>query len=193
TALELLQKQKKYLLLDIGTGSGNIAISLARLSPNKKLKIFASDISAGALKVARTNACFHKVSRLIKFCRGNLFRAFNRFNLHEKVDLIVSNPPYISNRERKNLPLDVRKYEPPAALYVPTGSRGTFFHKQIITESTRYLKPGGYLVMEIGIGQAPELKEFLEKIGYFDMIIFLSDYNSIPRVVVTRCSGNSEL
>lgn len=174
-------------IIDLGTGCGNIAISLVRWSDNKRLKVFASEISLRALKIARKNTRFHKATRQITFLRGNLFKAFKRLKLEGEIDLVVSNPPYVSRHQFPKLPLGVRKFEPRTALFA--GSDGTEFHKSIITESARYLKPSGYLVLEIGYQQADDVKEFLARSGYFDNIHVIKDYLRIERVITARRKG----
>lgn len=171
-------------VLDIGTGCGNIAISIVNLSHKRDIHVFASDISAHALKVARQNARLNQVQDFIAFCQGDLFKAFEPYRLASKVDFILSNPPYISAKEYTRLPLSVRKYEPKGALYA--GQNGMHFHKEIIKETSHYLKKGGYLLLEIGIRQAREIQRFIKTIPQFTDIQILPDYNRIPRVLCSR-------
>ena len=189
TTLSLITPQKPYLIMEIGTGSGNIAVSLAKLSRNKKIKIFASDISTRALTIALQNARQHQVSDRIKLFRGDLFAAFKKLNIAGQIDLIVSNPPYVSEKEYQQLPADVKNYEPRLAL--TTGKQGMAIHQRIIKGAGRYLKPGGHLIMEMGIDQVGHLKKLLEKANYFDKIIVLPDYRKISRVIVGRFTRKS--
>lgn len=179
----------EVILLDIGTGCGNIAISLAyyyKLAPsNYELRIFASDISGQALRVARQNARAHKVDDLIIFSQGDLFSAFRKFNLKGKVNFIVSNPPYISQSAYKRLPKSVYQYEPRLALYA--GKTGTELHERIIKEAPDWLGPKGYLIMEIGINQLEKLMSlFNKKKSFWQVDRIIRDYQNIPRVIVVH-------
>jgi release factor glutamine methyltransferase len=198
---------KQRTILDIGTGSGNIAVSIARLvapSPSPlplgerqgegcyhsyPIKIFASDISARALAIARQNARKHKVTQSITFCYGNLFNAFRSHRLEGRVDMIVANPPYVSPAEYSRLPVSVRRYEPRQALYAP--DRGLSFYKQIIAQSAVYLKPGGYLIMEMGYKQSGLIQKLVAKNGFFDNIRTIIDYNKIKRVIVCQLNNGT--
>jgi len=175
---------KVIKVIDLGTGCGNIAVSLAYWGGRKGLKIFASDISVAALKVARQNAFTHGVSERITFRRGNLFEAFKRMNLAGRIDFIVANPPYVSRADMTVLPESVREYEPSGALYA--GQAGTEIQEGIISQAPIYLKPDGYLLMEMGIGQAQSVRSMLEKAGLFRETNIIRDYQKIPRVILAR-------
>jgi release factor glutamine methyltransferase len=177
-------KYEKLSILDIGTGSGNIAISVAKLTPVKQAHIFASDISAPALKVARQNARINGVEKLITFSKGDLFRAFRPFRLEGKVDFILANPPYIAPREYRKLPASVRKYGPKQALYA--ADDGLYYHRQIMETAPRYLRQSGYLLMEMGIGQEIRLKKLTAKLINPNEIKTLRDYNGISRILSIR-------
>jgi len=174
-------------IIEIGAGCGNIAVSLAYWSRRKRLKIFASDISRAALRVARRNAVTHGVASKINFQQGNLFGAFQGINLRHKIDLIISNPPYVSRDEDSRLAKEVRDYEPPRALYA--GNDGTELQQKIIDRSTAYLKPNGYLIMEMGIGQSKKVQGMLKTAGSFKDIRILPDYNKIPRLISAQYRG----
>ena len=181
---KLLQKSEELYVLDIGTGCGNIAVSVAKLSPNKNIRVFASDISKNALKIAQQNARLNKVDHLITFCPGSLFEAFKRYRLTGKVDFILSNPPYIPDKDFSRLPLSVKKYEPKIALYA--GKKGTHFQEAIIKEAPYYLKKHGYLLFEIGHKQHPEIYNIIKHSPLFSNIRILPDCNNIPRVFCAR-------
>lgn len=185
---EALRIMKGYknpkIIVEIGTGCGNIIISLAQLIHAKNIRFFASDISRQALKLAQENAIRHNLDHHITFCYGNLFRAFEPFGLKGEIDLLVSNPPYVSQKEFARLPINVKNYEPRQALLA--GKTGLEFHKRIITESAEYLKPSGYLVLEMGYNQSKIIKELIESTGYFDRINFVKDLQGIKRVISAR-------
>jgi release factor glutamine methyltransferase len=143
--LELSSRERENIL-DLGTGSGNIAIALAKELP--RARIFAADISARALNVARRNAALQKI-RHVDFVRSNLFSAFRKTGA--RFDFIVSNPPYVSRRDWDGLPAEIRDFEPRLALLA--GESGLEFVRRLVRRAGSFLKPGGYLVFEIGDGQ----------------------------------------
>ncbi len=143
--------KKEYRILDIGTGCGNIAISLTRYLPSSR--ITASDISGTALCVARENAKRYGAEERIEFVKSNLFENIKgRYNAF--FDLIISNPPYISLEEFSSLPEKV-KGDPYLALY--GGIDGMDFYRKIVKKAPLYLKRGGILLMEIGYNQSVDI------------------------------------
>lgn len=137
------------VIVDIGTGSGNIAVALAKELP--AAHIVATDISAKAIKVARLNAEQHQVTN-VRFVQGNLYSALCGLELEGKCDIIVSNPPYVPAAEWLDLPAPIRNHEPRRAL-VP-GKNGLEFIRRLIRGAPAYLKPGAFLIFEIGWGQS---------------------------------------
>ena len=172
---------KDLNILDIGTGSGAVAIALA--SALRDARIVATDISEGAIEVAMRNARNNGVDGRISFRRGSLFEPVSR----EKFDVIVSNPPYISEDEFPYLPSDVREFEPESALLA--GREGTSFHEVIIAEGAFHLKDGGWLAMEIGAGQRNSVESIFWESGLYDDLSFRVDYAGIERVAMARRKG----
>jgi len=170
----VLRYAKGDSILDLGTGSGCIAVALAKSLKN--IKVDAADISSAALNTARTNANLNCVD--INFIESDLFN-----NLVNTYDLIVSNPPYISSAEIKKLAPEVQ-CEPKIAL--DGGREGLDFYSRIIRDSLKYLKDSGYLIFEIGFGQLDRIKEFILDSGKFKILEIIKDYNSIDRVIVLR-------
>lgn len=166
-------------LLDIGTGSGNIAVSLAKYFLN--VEITAVEVSDIALEVAKENAKIHDVYGKIKFLKSDLFS--NISILHPKFDIIVSNPPYIPRDEIDNLSVQVN-FEPLSAL--DGGGDGLDFYRRIIKDAPRFLKKQGYLIFEMGDSQAKEIEEIFEASPQFKIINKIKDYNSIDRVMVAQ-------
>ena len=162
-------------ILDIGTGSGCIAISLSKFLPNAIID--ATDISAEALKIAQENADLNKVN--INFIQSNLF---NTYNLQPNTyDLIISNPPYITATEIDNLQPEIQ-YEPPIAL--DGGKDGLEFYRKIISLSPYYLKKDGLLIMEMGFNQAGAIRNIFmvqESIKHFPIPLRKS-----PKVICLR-------
>jgi release factor glutamine methyltransferase len=158
-------------ILDIGTGSGILAITLALDIP--AAAVTAVDISEDALAVARQNAHALNASQQIRFLTSDLFSAIEQ----EQYDCIVSNPPYVANTEL--LEPQVRDYEPPAALYA--GTDGMAIYRRLVPGAVRHLTPGGHLLLEIGQGQREAVAVLLAESGYRE-IRFHADLQGIPRV-----------
>jgi len=175
SAKEGVSRINPYRILDLCTGSGNIAISLAKHA--KYAKITAIDIDDVCLNIARKNAVVNEINN-IEFIKSNLF---SKLGPNDKFDIIVSNPPYIKQSDLKRLPLEV-KSEPIIAL--DGGEDGFDFYRKIISEARKFLKPGGFLALESGDGQAYNIKEILEEENRFSSIKIINDYNNIPRVVI---------
>lgn len=174
--------KKDATILDVCTGSGCIAVCIARELIDSK--VYAVDISEGALAVARENAAMHGVGERITFLSGDLFGAISSLNLKGMIDVIVSNPPYVSAEEMQELQPEIRDYEPASALY--GGKDGLDFYRRIIQESQYYLAAGGYIVMEMGYGQAGMIKELIESENKFINIEITKDMAGIGRTISAR-------
>ena len=157
-ALSFLPEDKSSNILDIGTGSGCIIISVIKERP--KCKALAIDISSKAINVAKTNAKLHHLQNKINFLNMNV----DKFNTY-KYDLILSNPPYISNLKIKRLDDDVRLYEPKVAL--DGGLDGFKKIKKIIVKSSSLLKKNGKFIIEIGSDQKKECLKLLKYNGFY--------------------------
>jgi release factor glutamine methyltransferase len=181
TALEYLKDKNSakgsVKVLDLCTGSGCIAISLAKNLSG--VLVDASDLSADALRVAGDNASLNKVS--INLIQSDLFKS--DLILQTSYDMIISNPPYVSRGEFANLQPEVQK-EPRMAL--DGGFGGLDFYKRIIQDAYSYLKNDGLLIFEIGFGQLKGLEDIFIKSGLFNIIKVVKDYNNIERVIVSR-------
>jgi release factor glutamine methyltransferase len=168
---------RRKSLLDLGTGSGNIAVALARELP--LARITATDISVRALRIAKANAASTGCPG-IRFVRSDLFSAFGRPG--PRFDIIVSNPPYIGRQEWAGLPADVRDREPRRALV--GGFRGTEFTERLVREARRFLNPRGRLLLEFGAGQEEAVRAMFGA-GWDELEVF-PDLAGIPRVVTAR-------
>lgn len=164
-------------ILDLGTGSGCIAVSLAKFINNAE--ITAIDISNKALEVALMNARLNNVN--INFVQGSLFDTYDW--RHTTYDLIISNPPYIAASIIKNLEPEIG-YEP--ALALDGGSDGLCFYRKIISESPNYLNKRGFLIMEMGFEQRKPIEDIFKKSANFKILEIVKDYNSIDRVIVAQ-------
>ena len=172
--IKLYGKQKKLSILDIGTGSGCIIISI--LKERQKFRGAAIDISKKALNIAKYNAKIHHLSNRIKFYKSSVDNFFK-----DKYDLIVSNPPYISRLKIKYLDKDILGFEPIQAL--EGGINGFNVFSKIVKKSSRLLKIGGKLVLEIGFDQKFEMLKLLNKNNFFVNKI-VKDYGGRDRCVI---------
>jgi len=179
---QTLSEIREIVIIDIGTGSGNIAVSLAKQLEN--VRIFAIDISSDALAVAKINAQKHQVSNKITFLCGDAFRSLEDLGTVVQAHFIVSNPPYVANAEFPLLQEEVRDFEPYMALV--SGRDGLQAFKHIISEVNTWLKPGGFIAFEVGEKQARRVSRLLQNTGRFSHIEFLLDYQQIPRIVVAQ-------
>jgi release factor glutamine methyltransferase len=180
------RRKEKYHIADVGTGSGCIAIALARELP--AAQIFATDISAAALEVARRNAARHGVASRIDFVECNLLGALLPQSLatgHQlpPFDLIASNPPYIGRREAATLPREVREHEPESALF--GGETGTEIYAPLIAQAAMLLGPGGLLVLELGHDSAELVSRLLDAPEWTRAAI-TNDLAGIRRVASAR-------
>jgi release factor glutamine methyltransferase len=172
-ALERLPKQTPLSIVDVGTGSGILAVTLAKQLPMAQMT--AVDLSADALVIARENAARHGVAGRIRFLESDLLVTL----AGESFDAIVSNPPYIPANEV--LETQVREYEPKQALFA--GADGLDIYRRLIPQAHSALRPGGWLLMEIGHGQRDALAALLA--GWND-VAFVDDLQGIPRVACGR-------
>ncbi len=170
-------------ILDLCTGSGCVAITLAKQRPTAD--IVATDLSTEALAVARENA-FRLGAYNVAFAQGDLYEALDRTKLPwspPRFELVVSNPPYISSSECETLMPDVRDFEPRMAL--DGGDDGLVFYRKIVEKLPEYLVPGGVVAVEVGAGQAPDVAELFARAGLSD-IESRKDLAHIERVVSAR-------
>lgn len=158
-ALRRLKPMGRPRILDLGTGSGCIAIALAKHHPH--LTAIATDLSPDAITLAQRNAARHHVARRIQYRTGDLF---DPIPAGEAFDLIVSNPPYVTTSELATLEPTVRDHEPRLAL--DGGPDGLAFYRRIVTQAPAYLVPGGYLLVEIAPHQADKVQQLFTQGGY---------------------------
>ena len=181
-SLEALQETDSPVIADLCTGSGCIAVSLARELPNAR--IFALDRSEAALVVARKNARHHEAVDRIRFLAGDLFEPLGELELRGIFDLITANPPYIRSDELASLQPEVRDFEPEMALIA--GPLGTEIAERTLIGAPDFLRSTGTLVMEMGIGQADTLRSMAAKTGVYRTIRVLKDLAGIDRVIVAK-------
>jgi release factor glutamine methyltransferase len=177
--LERLPANQPLRLLDVGTGTGAIALALAAHLPHAR--VTALDLSTEALEVARENAAAHHLEGRVDFLLSDLLTDLPVIDQTAAFDAIVSNPPYIPEGDRAELHPQVRDFEPAQALFA--GSRGLDIYRRLIPEARAALKPGGLLALEIGHGQRDELAILLE---CWKNLTFVDDLQQIPRVALAQ-------
>ena len=184
-ALERIGQRKQgrpLRVVDVGTGSGCLAVALARELP--EAEVFATDVSTAALEVARRNAVRLGVGERIQFIEGNLLDPFLTAwpdSSSARFDLIVSNPPYIGLAEREKLPREIRVHEPAAALF--GGTCGTEIYAPLIDQAAKLLTSGGSLVVELGDGALEVVQDLFESRPAWMRVAVTMDLAGIPRVL----------
>ena len=175
------------VVVDIGTGSGCLAVTAAKEVPGAR--VFAGDVSAEALEVARENAAAHGVAARIEFRRGDLFGPFRGpgSDLARRVDFILTNPPYLGDDEFPGLMPEVRDHEPRGAL--SAGPDPLAVHRRLARECVEFLKPGGHLIAEMGLGQEAGLRALYGGQPGLEVTAVQPDLAGIPRVLVARARG----
>ncbi len=184
---EVIKKLKNYKysndlrVVDLGTGTGVIAISIAKFIDN--ITIYATDISKKSLQTALKNTRKHDCEDKISFLQGDLFESFIGRIEKGSLDGIVSNPPYIDSYDFKLLPPEIKDNEPKLALY--GGIDGLNYYRKIIRISPKFLKKNGFVALEVGAGQAKKVKELiLEENNFKQNVEIVRDYSGIERVVI---------
>jgi len=165
------------VIVDVGTGSGCLAVALAHELP--RARVIAIDVSTVALHVAKRNADRHGVSPRITWHAGSLLEPVDG-----KVDLIVSNPPYVPLGDAETLPADVRDYEPAVALF--SGGDGLATIRALVTQAADRVRKDGWLIFEFGYGQAPAIREIIACAAAWQLEKLREDLQGLPRTAVLR-------
>ncbi|MBV8476183.1 MAG: peptide chain release factor N(5)-glutamine methyltransferase [Acidobacteria bacterium] len=173
-ALPLARDLAQAKIVDVGTGSGAIALALARELPSAE--IYATDLSRTALEVAQANAARHCLERRVSFYRADLLEA-----VPGQFDLIVSNPPYVGEQEADQVQLEVRKFEPRDAVFA--GRTGTEVIARLIPQAEEKLRPGGWLILEISGTIVDDVRRLLSS---WDELHITPDLQRIPRVAAAK-------
>jgi len=162
-------------ILDVGTGSGCIALALAKEFPNAE--IHATDISPAALEIARANAARHQFEKRVQFHQADLLEGLN----FAELDFVVSNPPYVGESEQDQVQLEVRKFEPRSAVFAGLAGHETI--ARLLPQAQAALRPGGWVILEISGTIAAQAEQLLDA---WDEVRILPDLRSIPRVARAR-------
>jgi release factor glutamine methyltransferase len=179
-AAGILGHQPGRSVADVGTGSGCIAISLALECP--AAIVWATDVSEAALRVASLNAGRLRADTRVRFVHGPYLAG-----VHRPLDVIVSNPPYVAERDAAGLAPEVGAHEPAVALF--GGADGLRDVRALLREASTALSPGGWLVMEIGYGQSLSIETEIAAVPGLTLVEIREDLQRIPRVVVARRDG----
>jgi release factor glutamine methyltransferase len=170
------------IVIDVCTGSGNLALALAHHEASAL--VFASDLSDDAIGLARRNIDHLGLADRVEVRTGDLLAPFDEPRFHASVDLLVCNPPYISSPKIAALPGEIGDHEPRLAF--DGGPLGVRILQRLIRESPRFLKPGGWLAFEVGLGQGPAVLKRLRSQGDFDLIESVTDADGEIRVALAR-------
>jgi release factor glutamine methyltransferase len=179
-ATRFLRQRGRCRVLDLGTGSGNIAIAIA--ASLDTVEVTALDISAEAVATAQNNAHTCRVADRVHFVRGDLLTSLNP--RQARFDLLLSNPPYIATAELPSLPATVRRYEPSGAL--DGGHDGLLFYRYLCAEGPQYLSDDGIAIVEVGHRQAGDVSRLLMQTPYWGPLEIVKDYSGIERVVIAQ-------
>jgi release factor glutamine methyltransferase len=182
--LNLARKMPAPRILDVGTGSGNIAVAVARRQ--REALVTAVDLSADALAVAAHNAERHGVADRVRFLQGDLFEPLPA---GARFDFILSNPPYIASEDLDRLPAGVRDYEPRLALDGGPGGYAVF--ERLIARAGDYLLPGGHLIVEIGSPQEGPARQRIAAQGSYALAETVHDHAGHPRVLRARLKNEA--
>jgi release factor glutamine methyltransferase len=176
-----IHQAAEIMIADIGTGSGCIAVTLAKHI--EKARVFATDISPAALAVAKENAERNGVTERIEFLAGDVFAPFAGRGLEASFDFIASNPPYVGLQDAGTLQREVRDWEPHTALFA--GEDGLLFYQRLLNDGKKFVKRGGYLVCEIGFTQLDAISRMIDA-NDWQLSEVTNDLQGIPRTLTIR-------
>ncbi len=171
------------IVFDICCGAGNLAIAIAKNKPN--IQVYASDLSEEAVSLTKENIHFHKLENQIIALSGDLFEPFEKEEFYNKVDLIVCNPPYISDFTVLKMTKEIADYEPDMA-FKGGGLLGLNIVQNLIKNAGRYLRNGGMLTFEIGLGQGDYIVNLCKKSGLYQSVVTETDNDGHIRVIGAR-------
>lgn len=182
-ARELASQQRALTVLDVCTGCGNIALALAHHIDSAR--VHAADLSEDAVALARRNAAQLGLDARVEFRAGDLLAPFDSETFLGKVDLLTCNPPYISSAKVEQLPGEIGSFEPHLAF--DGGPFGVAILMRLLQEAPRFLRAGGWLAFELGLGQGPALLKRLEKNPHFSTVRARQDAAGDIRAIAARC------
>jgi release factor glutamine methyltransferase len=182
TALDVLSQMNLPAprVIDMCCGAGNLACAIAHYAPTAR--VWASDLTDGCVKVARRNVAHHGMADRVSVLQGDLFSAFSGLELDGTIDVIVCNPPYISEKRLEGDRAHLTEFEPREAF--AAGPYGLSIHMRVINDAPRYLRRGGILLFEVGLGQDRQVMRLLERSKSFEGIRAVTNEAGEGRVVV---------
>lgn len=175
-----LKTKKPVTIVDICTGSGNIALSLAHQIP--QAQVYGSDISHKAIELARSNARNLELQERVHFFEGDLFTPFDNASFYDKIDMITCNPPYISSGKVDTLHQEIINHEPRMAF--DGGAFGVSILNRFAQEAPRFLRKGGWIALEVGVRQGPSVLKRLQQQNRFGHILPVQDSSGEIRVIL---------
>jgi release factor glutamine methyltransferase len=181
-AESMRQAGRRLTVVDVCTGSGNVALAIAQRIPESD--VFAADLSEDAVALASRNATHTGLSDRVRFRSGDLLKPFEDAPWVGDVDLLTCNPPYISSAKVGDMPTEIAAYEPTLAF--DGGPFGVSVLFRLLQEAPRYLRKGGWLAFEVGLGQGPSMAKRLAANGAFDQVTPHADAAGNVRVVSAR-------
>lgn len=177
-----VKQNNSALVVDVCTGCGNLALAIAYHQP--EIKLYAMDLSEEAISLAKDNQRYVGIDDRVEFFAGDLLDPVKHLNIQEQVDIIVCNPPYITSGKLKDMPDEIIKFEPEIAFN--GGALGVKIINRICQESLGFLKPGGWLVFELGLGQGEAILKRQQKKGLYNGYYSTNDQNGNVRVIMLQ-------
>ena len=181
-ARQLAAGQKTLRVIDVCTGAGNLALALATHEP--KAQVYASDLSSEAVELARRNGALLGLAARVEFRQGDFLMPFADGNFDRNIDLLVCNPPYISSAKVGTLPTEIIGHEP--SLAFDGGPFGVKILQRLLSEAPQFLRPGGWLAFEVGLGQGPAIVDRLRRNAAYADLAAVVDAAGAARAVVAR-------
>jgi release factor glutamine methyltransferase len=185
-AIELVRKvavaEGRVKVVDVCTGSGNVALAIAHHVP--QAQVYGADLSEEAVELAKLNTAHLGLQKRAEFRAGDLLAPFDTPEFHGTVDVLTCNPPYISSGKVEQMNSEISKYEPRLAF--DGGAFGVNILMRLLQDAPRFIKPGGWLAFEVGLGQGPAMAKRLEKAGHFSDLRLQNDEKGAPRALAAR-------
>jgi release factor glutamine methyltransferase len=179
---EIVRTRGAAKVIDVCTGSGNVALALAAHEP--RCHVFAADICPDAVELAKENAKVHDLQQRVEFRAGDLFAPFDTAEFHGRMDLVVCNPPYLSSSKVRALPREIGQFEPREAF--DAGAFGLAIISRLIADAPRFLKPESWLCFEVGLGQGPFFESRLKSAGFYRTVETAADAAGEVRALIAR-------
>lgn len=178
----VLERKNHVRVIDVCTGAGNLAIACA--SHKSTVRVYAADLSSDAVALAKKNVLFHNLQDFVEVKEGNLLDPFEHDGFYNSIDLITCNPPYISSAKVETMHSEISHYEPRLAF--DGGPFGIKILNKLIQQAPQYLKKGGWLAFEVGLGQGPSMLKVIDKCGKYSDVQPVSDTNGDIRAISAR-------